>query len=57
MIEKMLRGTLLTALFALPFIPLIIIESMFFPYIVGKNFAFRLLVEIAGACIGLGGVL
>lgn len=49
MIEKMLRGTLLTALFALPFVPLIIIESMFFPYIVGKNFAFRLLVEIAGA--------
>jgi tetratricopeptide (TPR) repeat protein/O-antigen ligase len=54
MIEKILRGTLLTALFAIPFIPLIIIESMFFPYIVGKNFAFRLLVEIAGAAwVGL----
>jgi len=33
-------------LFAIPFIPLLVADSMFFPFITGKNFAFRILVEI-----------
>lgn len=34
------------SLFAVPFVLLIVSSSMFFPYITGKNFAFRILVEI-----------
>ncbi|HVU80090.1 MAG TPA: O-antigen ligase family protein [Candidatus Paceibacterota bacterium] len=46
-----LRGALLTGLLAIPFIPFIIagswgVPAMYFPYITGKNFAFRILVEI-----------
>jgi O-antigen ligase len=33
--------------FLIPFLPLYISTSMLFPYITGKNFAFRILVEIA----------
>ncbi len=32
--------------FCIPFIPLIVSGSMFFPFITGKNFAFRIIVEI-----------
>jgi len=32
--------------FAIPFIVLIISNSMFFPFITGKNFTFRILVEV-----------
>ncbi len=32
--------------FAIPFIPLIIANSMFFPFITGKNFTFRIIVEV-----------
>lgn len=45
-LEKVLRGVVLTGVFALPFIPLIIAQSMFFPFITGKNFTFRIIVEI-----------
>lgn len=38
----------------MPFIPLIVDSSMYFPFITGKNFAFRILAEII---IGLWGVL
>ncbi len=44
-----LKGMLYVALFAIPFIPLIVTDSMFFPFITGKNFTFRILVEIAFA--------
>ncbi len=47
--EKFLRGTVLTAVFALPFIALYVANSMFFPYITGKNFAFRIFVEVAAS--------
>ncbi|GIW68632.1 MAG: hypothetical protein KatS3mg100_126 [Candidatus Parcubacteria bacterium] len=30
--------------------PLLVADSLFFPYITGKNFAFRVLVDIAAAC-------
>lgn len=35
--------------FLIPFIPLFISNSLFFPFITGKNFAFRILVEIVFA--------
>ena len=34
-------------LFAIPFLSLYIARSMFFPYITGRNFFFRILVELA----------
>ncbi len=33
-------------LFLIPFVPLIISASLFFPFITGKNFAFRIITEI-----------
>lgn len=42
-----LRFVALAALFLTPFVALIVAETMFFPFITGKNFAFRILVEIA----------
>lgn len=53
-LEKFLRGIVLTGVFTLPFIVLYVSTSLFFPFITGKNFAFRILVEIvAGAWIAL----
>ncbi len=46
-IQKILANAVIVVGFVLvPFIPFIIIDSTFFPYIVGKNFAFRVVVEI-----------
>lgn len=47
--KDVLKGILYVTLFAVPFIPLIVTDSMFFPFITGKNFTFRILVEIAFA--------
>lgn len=53
-LEKFLRGVALTGVFALPFVVLYVANSMFFPFITGKNFAFRILTEIAfGAWLAL----
>ena len=53
-LEKILRWVVLIGIFALPFVPLIVTTSLFFPYITGKNFAFRLIVEvITGAWLAL----
>src|SRR3989344_3652536 len=41
---KIIKG----GIFILPFIPLIVIPSIFFPYITGKNFLFRAVVEVVG---------
>lgn len=46
-IEKILRNIVLGALFIIPFVPMLVSSSMFFPFITGKNFLFRILVEIA----------
>ena len=46
MLEKTLRWIVLGGIFALPFIVFIVAQSLFFPFITGKNFAFRVLVEI-----------
>lgn len=37
------------AMFLIPFIPLVVTPSALFPYITGKNFVFRILVEFAAA--------
>lgn len=47
-LERILRATVIGSIFLLPFICLIVATWMFFPYITGKNFAFRVLVEIMG---------
>ncbi|MBI5003528.1 O-antigen ligase family protein [Candidatus Kaiserbacteria bacterium] len=53
-LEKVLRWIVLIGIFALPIIPLYVANSLFFPYITGKNFAFRIIVEImAGAWLAL----
>ncbi len=45
--EKILRNIVLTVIFIIPLIPLVVISSMFFPYITGKNLLFRILVELS----------
>lgn len=46
-IQNALRYVIYGALFIIPFIPLYVANSLFFPFITGKGFAFRILVEIA----------
>lgn len=45
-LNAVLRNLLLALIFAIPFIPFIVSGSMFFPFITGKNFTFRILTEI-----------
>lgn len=50
--KQTVRWTAIIALFTIPFIPLLVadgglIPNMFFPFITGKNFVFRIVVEIA----------
>ncbi|MDO8561306.1 MAG: O-antigen ligase family protein [bacterium] len=53
-LEKTLRFIVLAGIFALPFIVFIVANDMFFPFITGKNFAFRIIVEIiTGAWLAL----
>ena len=53
-IESVLRWIVLGGVFALPFLALIVAESLFFPFITGKGFTFRIIVEvIAGAWLAL----
>ena len=43
------KGVAYAGVFAVPFVALIISNSMFFPFITGKNFTFRIIVEIISA--------
>jgi len=53
-LEKALRWIVLGGIFLLPLVPLVVSSSLFFPFITGKNFFFRIVVEImAGAWIAL----
>ena len=53
-IEKTLRFIVLGGIFALPFIVFLVAQSLFFPFITGKNFTFRIVVEIiTGAYLAL----
>lgn len=45
--KEIARWVAFVALFAIPFLPLYVADGMFFPFITGKGFAFRILVEIA----------
>ncbi len=47
--KDIVKGIAFFGIFAVPFIPLIISNSLFFPFITGKNFAFRIIVEIVFA--------
>lgn len=47
--DKALRWVVVGALVAAVFVPLYVSGSLFFPFISGKNFAFRIIVEIAFA--------
>ncbi len=46
MTNKQLKYIILAGLFTIPFVPLIVSPSLFFPFITGKAFIFRLIVEI-----------
>ncbi|HEX9608832.1 MAG TPA: O-antigen ligase family protein [Candidatus Paceibacterota bacterium] len=41
-----LRYTVVGGAFLLPLLPFLVTDSMFFPFITGKNFAFRIIAEI-----------
>ena len=47
-IEKILRWGVIIGIFALPFVPLIVATPLFFPFITGKNFTFRLIIDLIG---------
>ncbi len=53
-LDKTLRYIVLGGIFALPLIVFLVTTSLFFPFITGKNFAFRIIVEvITGAWLAL----
>ncbi len=53
-LEKTLRWTVIALLFLLTLIPFLVPQTLFFPFITGKNFAFRILVEVmAGGWLAL----
>lgn len=41
-----LKWIILGGIFAIPFLSFVVLQDTFFPYIVGKNFGFRVIVEI-----------
>lgn len=51
--RDVLKWTALVGLFVLPFVPLLVTGSLFFSFITGKNFAFRIIVEIICAAWAL----
>lgn len=46
LLEKTLKWVAIIGVFLLPFVPIIVSSSLFFPYITGKNFAFRIVTEV-----------
>lgn len=48
--NKILRNIIVAGIFFLPFICLIVYTHFFFPFITGKNFTFRIIVEVI-ACL------
>jgi O-antigen ligase/tetratricopeptide (TPR) repeat protein len=45
-LNTFLRQFILAGVFIVPFIAFVVIDSMFFPFITGKNFIFRIIVEL-----------
>src|SRR5947209_1904911 len=48
-LTKIAKSVAFSALFLVPLFPLIVVNAYFFPFITGKAFYFRLLIEIAFA--------
>ncbi|MFA6094600.1 MAG: O-antigen ligase family protein [Candidatus Paceibacterota bacterium] len=48
-LNTVLKYIIYTGVFAVPFIPFIVTPTMLFPFITGKNFTFRIIVEIIAA--------
>jgi len=44
--ELLLKNIIKFGVFATLFLPFVVTDSLFFPFITGKNFAFRIIVEI-----------
>lgn len=44
--NKILKYSILTGIFVIPFLCFIVSPSMLFPFITGKNFTFRIIVEV-----------
>jgi len=44
--KDFLRGVVFVGIFAVPFLSLYVANTHFFPYITGKNFGFRIIVEV-----------
>lgn len=44
-----MRAAIYCGIFAVPFLVLMVTESLYFPYITGKNFSFRIIVEVMAA--------
>ena len=44
--KNILKYSVLAGLFIIPFIPFVVPQAMFFPFITGKGFAFRIITEI-----------
>lgn len=47
---KYFRSVALGGIFLMPFLVLVVLSSLFFPFITGKNFLFRIIVEIIFGC-------
>lgn len=47
--KNILKWGVIGGLFAVPFVPFIVSSSMLFPFITGKGFAFRIIIEIVAA--------
>lgn len=47
-LKKILRFIIVGGIFVIPFIPFVVTGNLFFPFITGKNFLFRVIVEIIG---------
>ncbi len=47
--KDFLKGLIYVGLFAVPFLTLYVENDFFFPFITGKNFAFRIIVEVVAA--------
>src|SRR3990167_1826593 len=44
--KQILRNTVLTGLFLIPFVPFLVSSAFFFPFITTKAFTFRIIVEV-----------
>ncbi len=48
--DQLLLWVVRIGVFLIPFVPLVVSASMFFPFITGKGFAFRIITEIIFGC-------